>query len=106
MEHALVVVVHGHGKDLLGAFLPDDVVIEAGLDLLRGEQVVRRFGGRLLGILFLYDGGAGRHARIADAHSALHDEATGFRAALAAEGAVHFLLFVAHACLPERAATS
>ena len=32
---ALVVVVDGDGEDLLGALLPDDVVVEDGLDLGR-----------------------------------------------------------------------
>jgi len=33
--NALVVIVDGHREDLLGAFLPDDIVVENGFDLGR-----------------------------------------------------------------------
>ena len=35
LHDALVVVIDGHGDDLLGLILPDDVVVELGLDLAR-----------------------------------------------------------------------
>ena len=97
MEYALVVVVHGYGKDFLGPFLADDVIVEPGLDLLRGEQFAG-FHTAFSVVLLRHDFGAGGHARIADAHFALSDEVAHFGAALSAEGAVHFFLFVAHAC--------
>ena len=47
---ALVVVVHGHRQDLLGALLADDVLVEDFLDLLRLGD-----GGHPVLLLFLFD---------------------------------------------------
>ena len=38
VENALVMVVHGHGQDLLGLLLADDVLVQQRLDLLRRQQ--------------------------------------------------------------------
>ena len=35
----LVVVVHGHGEDLLGRLLPHDVLVQVGVDLEERERL-------------------------------------------------------------------
>jgi molecular chaperone HtpG len=79
---------------------PDDVVIEAGLDLLGSEQAGGDALFGVLPVLFGHDGGAGTHAHIADGHIALHHEMLGVIAALSAEGAEHFPIF-AHITSPQ-----
>ena len=89
VEDALVVVVHGHGQNLLGLVLPDDVFVEAGLDLLRGEQafffadLFEGFAGHKLV--------AGGDALIADVDAVRPgDEMGDLRLPFAAEGAARF----------------
>ena len=85
IEHALVVVVHGHGKNFLGLMLPDDVFVQPLLDLLRGKQtftVIRAFqpvaGNNVI---------AGLDAIVADARAVLYDEVARLQLAASAEGA-------------------
>ena len=62
---SLVVVVHGNGQRLLGPLLPDDVLVQAGLDLGRLGQVDGD-GGRLAAHLLLEDVVAELDALVAD----------------------------------------
>ena len=85
IEDALVVVVHGHGKNFLGLMLPDDVFVQPLLDLLRGKQtftVIRAFqpvaGNNVI---------AGLDAIVADARAVLYDEVARLQLAASAEGA-------------------
>ena len=44
VSHALVVVVDGHRQHALGALLPDDVLVEAGVELLGRQAGARAVG--------------------------------------------------------------
>ena len=91
-EDALVVVVHGHGKDLLGLCLADDVFIQAGLDLLRREQALVGLLHLLLDLVTGDDVAAGAHAVVADAGVVLHDKVVHLQLAASAEGAAQRFL--------------
>ena len=91
---ALVVVVHRHGQRLLGALLPDDVLVEHGLDLGGLGQLVARPVGLVLEFL-ADDVVAQLDALVADEHGGAGDELAHLVLALAAEGAVQQLAVVA-----------
>ena len=90
IEHALVVVVHGHGKNFLGLVLPDDVFVQPVLDFLGRKQAfaaVRAFhlvaGDNLVASL---------DAVVADACAVLHDEVAHLQLAATAERAAQRLV--------------
>ena len=85
-------VVHGHGKDLLGLGLADDVFIQAGLDLLRREQALVGLLHLLLDLVTGDDVAAGAHAVVADAGVVLHDKVVHLQLAASAEGAAQRFL--------------
>jgi hypothetical protein len=90
------VVVHGDRKHLLRALLPDHVLIEHLLDLVRARQLV---AGPLRALfqLFTNDVVAELYTLVADEHRRTGDELAYFMLALAAEGAVQQLAVVVFA---------
>jgi hypothetical protein len=84
---AAVVVVDGDREDLLGALLPDHVLIEHALDVGR---LGHRGQAEPLGILLYFLGDdvvAQPDALIADVHRGAGDQLSNFLLALSAEGA-------------------
>jgi hypothetical protein len=84
---ALVVVVDGHGEDLLGPVLPDHVLVEHGLDL-RGLGEAADLLTLLLLPLLRDDVVAELDALVADVHGGAGDELADIVLALAAERAL------------------
>ncbi len=94
--HALVVVVDGDGERPLGVLLPDDVVVEDAVDLLRPRQVLeveRRRSGQLL----IDDLVAEVDALVADVDARAGDELLDLPLRLAAEAAEELLVGVGRA---------
>ena len=92
---ALVVVVHGHGKHPLGAFLTDHVIIQRGLDFLGlGQTLVAAVTGLFLD-LFADDVVTEIHTLVADKDRRARDQFANFVLALAAERAVQQFAVVA-----------
>jgi hypothetical protein len=83
----LVVVVHGHGQDLLGAVLADHVLVEDVLDL-RGLGQAPQLPALLLLPLLRDDVVAQLDALVADVHRGSGDELADVVLALAAERAL------------------
>ena len=81
----LVVVVDGHGKDLLGLFLADDVVVQECVDLPRTGKLTQRGLGRL-GELLLDDLVAEVYALVADVDTRAGNELLDLLLGLATEG--------------------
>ena len=94
VDQPLVVVVHGDGQDLLGAFLADDVRVELVLDLARGGDVGEEGLGHPPALpLLVQDLLAELDAVAADVDVAgAFDERADVAIALAAERAVSVLL--------------
>src|SRR4030095_2249820 len=84
---ALVVVVHGHGEDLLRAILPDHILVEHGLDL-RGLGEGADLPALLLLPLLRDDVVAELDALVADVDGGAGDELADVVLALAAERAL------------------
>src|SRR5690348_1884573 len=97
--HALVVVVHRYRQRLLGAGLPDHVLVERFHDLARLGQLAAA-GGRLLFQSLADAVVAQLHAFIADEHARARDQLADLVLALAAEGAVKDLAAVVGPALP------
>ena len=104
MMEALVVVMDGDRKHLLGVVLPDDVVVKDLADFLRQGNAVVRFRQRGL-FLLLNDVLAQLDAFIADEHRRAGNELAHLVLALAAERAVERTFRIvagdlAHPCFP------
>ncbi|QTK78860.1 hypothetical protein AT6N2_C1059 [Agrobacterium tumefaciens] len=84
VREALVVVVNGHGQDLLRLLLADDVFVEDLDDVLRGGYTLARLHHRRL-VLLADDVHAQFDAFIADEHRRSGNEFPDFVLALAAE---------------------
>ena len=94
--HALVVVVDRHRERALGLLLPDDVLVEHAVDLLRLRQVVdveRRRSGQLL----VDDLVAEVDALVADVDARPGDQLLDLALRLAAEAAEELLVGVGRA---------
>ena len=84
---APVVVVHRDREDLLGAVLPDHVVVEQGLDLVRLGRPRGLAARLLLPVLLRDDVVAELDALVADVDGGARDQLADLALALAAEGA-------------------
>jgi len=84
----LVVVVHGHGEDLLGLLLADDVLVQGHLDAARvGQLGDLRLRARRFEHLLFDDFLAEVDALVADVDALARDELADLLLALAAEAA-------------------
>ena len=88
---ALVVVVHGHGEDLLRLLLADDVLVEVGLDI-EGLGQGARLPGHGLVLLLGEDVVAELDALVADVHRRPGDDAVDLAGGAGAEGAARLAL--------------
>ena len=95
--HALVVVVDRHRQRALGLLLPDDVLVEHAVDLLRLRQVVD-VEGRRGGELLVDDLVAEIDALVADVDARPRDQLLDLPLRLAAEGAEELFVGVGRAC--------
>ena len=48
LQQTLVVVVDGHGEKFLSLLLPDDILVEATLDLVRGRELAVHLAGKII----------------------------------------------------------
>ena len=104
MINALIVVVYRNGQRDLRAVLPDDILIEHGLELLRGRQALgldhRGFFAFVRGKiqLIVQNAGAYADALVANIHARTGDQLAHPILRLAAEGAFQrfFIIIIRH----------